>query len=130
MGSQSEGDEVFRTQQVEARAEKGVEYRHPTEPIDAPREVQRVSYDAESDVVPIRPTQAMLEKGAAETIAYYEAATGQKITMDDDDGEQIGILYELSCQREAWPEALERDARTALQSIFPDVGGSAVHGPL
>lgn len=130
MESQSEGQQFAGANYAQESAERRVVNQPTQESFVAPDGVQRFAEASERDVMSVEPSQDALESGAAETIAFYESATGQKITMDDDDGETLRILYELSRQRKTWPEAMERDARCALQSIYPDVGGSAVHGPL
>lgn len=92
--------------------------------------VQRSGQVADGDASSYEPSEEELQSGALETIAYFEAATGQKVTMDDDDGASIRILYALSRDREGWSSDLEANARAALQYHFPDNGGSSVSGPL
>lgn len=130
MESPSEGHEVIRIRTPGGEVIEGVQLTPAAESSITPDGVFNGREISNSEPVADGDSPEEIERGAAQTIAYYEAATGQKITMDDDDGETIRILHELSRQRSGWSETMERDALASLQHVFPDRRGSSVIGPL
>lgn len=130
MAPQSEGDAVIRINPIEGNSEKGVVSEALAKPFYEADELRDGGQATDVHEAAAEPSEEALERGAAETIAFFESATGKKVSVVDGDVDAKRILYELFRQRASWSKDLERESRTALQYHFPDVGGSAVHGPL
>lgn len=103
---------------------------HPNRPGLATTAIPDNVPNAENDFMPTEPTAKDIEEGANETLAFLHDTTGRTINMESMDSDIEHILYEINRQRKQWSAPMESDARAALQSLYPDNGGSKRHGPL
>lgn len=130
MASSSESHQESGNPEINQQFEIGKVNNTVTGTFNSPYEVQGGDGNSNIDAGPYEPTAAEIERGSNETIAFFEDAVGRRFTTEGMDEETERLLYQLRQDREGWPAALESYARTALQSLFPDNGGSKVHGPL
>lgn len=93
-------------------------------------ELRPIHETTERDQVPLEPSATEIENGAMEAAALVEEYTGKKLPPEPMDEETKRILYEIHRSRQAWTPSMERTARCTLQTLFPDIGGSRVNGPL
>jgi len=129
MASQSEGDEKLRDEPVERRIERRTT-TPPIHDVNPPFRLHDLDDDSRGNRDPDGPTPGEIQDGANATIAFFEDATSRRIPKEGVDEEAARILHEYDVSRAGWSESMERNARMALQALFPDVGGSKVYGPL
>lgn len=130
METQSESNKQFGNREADERiAERAFPEATPDPGMQAD-EVHRIDEAPTGHDVPVEPTPREIQAGANKALALYEEYQGKKLSDGPMDEEAQRILYEIHEERQGWTEAMERDARAALQLLYPDVGGSKVNGPL
>lgn len=130
METSSKGNEESRDRKVAEKPATGEVVDPTVQPGDPAGQLRRIDDVATSFGLPIEPTQAEIEAGAAEALIFYEEYAGRKTSDGPMDKEAERILFALHQERQGWTEAMETDARATLQLLYPDVGGSKRHGPL
>lgn len=130
MESQNQIHEESRNPQTNQQPERGELNNPPPSDGIPPGTVQSMAANPIIDFSPPDPTPREIEEGINASVAFYEDATSQKFSQEPMDEETKRVLYQLHKDRQGWTEALENDARCALQSLYPDNGGSRVYGPL
>lgn len=130
MEPQSQGDEELRPREPKGKTAMRQTVAPLADPGDQARRLRRFDDDPRGNIVADGPTPREIESGANASIAFYEDATGRKFPEGAVDEETSRILWQHDVSRAGWTERDEADARMALQSLYPDVGGSKTHGPL
>lgn len=130
MVSQSESEPGNWLEEIKERSTKR---EVPTDVVGlkpTPERLRRHDDIAGGDIMPVEPSTRDIEAGSYAARAFFEDATGKRFSEETMDKESQRILYDLNLQRESWSASMETDFEMQIQSIFPDNGGTAVHGPL
>lgn len=130
MESPSESNIQSRDGEAHQPIERRKVPQPPEKPSGEARELRRLHEDASLNIVPDEPNPREIEAGANQALAFFQEYTGGEPLTTPMDEETQRIFYALHQQREGWSDAVEANARTALQVLYPDVGGSRAHGPL
>ena len=92
--------------------------------------LQPMDENPEYNNSPNEPTEEYIEEGFIRQVAFFQQCTGKEVNLEGVDKETKRFLSDAYYERQGWDETLDNVTRGQIQSLFPDNGGSRVHGPL